>query len=756
MNPNLNDFDLWIKRNRKYIILVWIMAFLIAAPFAANLFSIVSYNVTGGNSSAVNATHTQAIVFTNPNLLSNNSKLMFENLSSTYAKTGFTSVYSVEFLLLNSTYNAIVSQAHIIESALYTADNVTAQDVSQSLNYTIHKEAIFKIYSSLNSSDNLKPGPTLLSFVSDSVNGYNNATPAYIFNTYNFPHYPVMPTNGTMITLINAEHNTTIAVVNASNYTAVSSTIGRISGFFNTRSYITGSSALTDSIKSSTQTGTTIAIIIGILIAIIVTGFIFRSPVAAFVPLLIFGVDLTIAYAIFFAIFRFIADKSISFFDPAITSILMLGLSTDYIVYILYRYRQERDYGVTPQKAASLSLKWAGGAVLISSITIISAYIVLYAFNMAFIGSSGAMNAVGIGIVLLSALTLLPSMIYSVGDRLIYPHKGRHIHDGKFFRRLARLDQKNSKKFIVIFIVVALVSAYIFISVSSGFNFLGLLPNSQARSAFYVSTANFGFDVLDPMTLTITNANASSTATLISGLDNINGVYTTVPGTSAGTFNVYLKSNGFSKGALSTYNNMIFYLSSSNVSYNLVGLQSFLGDSLNSFARDIPLLVTVLGIVIFVILLILLRSIFTPLRLILMLMAIVLIANAITVGIFYFIFSFPIIIIAQVFLIINIMGVGVDYDIFLVLRIREHVKKGFSTEKAIEEGLVKSGPVIISIGVILATVFLSLISSGIPLLAEVGFMVGAGILLDTFLSILIIIPSFMFIISKYNWWPSKN
>jgi RND superfamily putative drug exporter len=168
---------------------------------------------------------------------------------------------------------------------------------------------------------------------------------------------------------------------------------------------------------------------------------------------------------------------------------------------------------------------------------------------------------------------------------------------------------------------------------------------------------------------------------------------------------------------------------------------------------DVPLLILALGSMIFTVLFIILFSVYTPLRLVLLIIANVIAANGITLVIFHYILSFPFISIAQVFLITSIMGVGVDYDIFLVMRIREYVKMGKNNFEAVKLGLMKSGPVVASIGVIFSVVFLSLIASGVPIIAEVGFIVAVGILIDSVLSVLFIVPSIMFLLQKYNWWP---
>ncbi len=765
MERRLGVLDDWIKRYYKYVLIAWLIALLVSAPFALKLFSIVSYNIGQSGSNGSNSSvQQQVMVITGINIYSNSSKTMFDELSSAFKNGNVTSLYSTEYALLNGSYSEIRGGFRLALSELYATNRVTGANVSRQLNATLVDEAILTTSSgfSRNSSKNalFVAGPGLAQFVTGAALGYANSTPSYVFDNYEFPNYPVMPAASAMALFVNNDHNTTIAIVNNETYQNVSAVASALASSYGAKAYVTGGQALLGNLQGSTINGTTIAILVGILIAIIVTGFIFRSPIAAFVPLVVFGIDVVISYAIFYIVFNFIFHSQLSFFDPAITSILMLGLSTDYLVYILYRYKQERIDRVATKKATSFSINHAGESVLVSGITVISAYIVLSFFNLAFIGNSGPLNAMGISVVLLSALTLLPALMYAFGDRLIYPHRGGKPANRGYIDAIIAFDKKYGKTVITLFIVATIIAAYVFITFGPDLNFLGLLPASNAKTAFYVATNNFGYDPIDPLVVSV-NGTANSRVNvsgIIAGLENLPGVNSVVYGASSYNqtqLDLYMNDLAFSKNAINTYNGINAYMSGTGVAYSLSGTQSFLSTSFDSINNDIPVLILVLGIVIFMILFTLIYSVYTPLRLVLMLISIVVSANALTVFLFAFVLSLPIIVIAQVFLIINMLGVGVDYDIFLVMRIREHVKRGETNENAIANGLKRSGPIIMGIGFVLATVFFSLIASGIPLLAEVGFIVGIGILLDTFLSILIIIPSFMLRLSRYNWWPSK-
>jgi Predicted drug exporters of the RND superfamily len=349
----------------------------------------------------------------------------------------------------------------------------------------------------------------------------------------------------------------------------------------------------------------------------------------------------------------------------------------------------------------------------------------------------------------------MPSILISFGKKVFYPNFKPGFSFERAFEKLAEFDYKNRYVIISIFVFLIAIAAYFFVVYHPGLNFLGLLPNSQSKTAFYIATNNFKFDPIDPLIINITPAQNLNSTAIYNSIKSMNGVAYTQIGGANGSFRVtaYLKPLGFSTAALNDYQNINNYLKKINVKYTITGLQVFLGNAVQTMNSDVPLLILALGSMIFTVLFIILFSVYTPLRLVLLIIANVIAANGITLVIFHYILSFPFISIAQVFLITSIMGVGVDYDIFLVMRIREYVKMGKNNFEAVKLGLMKSGPVVASIGVIFSVVFLSLIASGVPIIAEVGFIVAVGILIDSVLSVLFIVPSIMFLLQKYNWWP---
>ena len=110
---------------------------------------------------------------------------------------------------------------------------------------------------------------------------------------------------------------------------------------------------------------------------------------------------------------------------------------------------------------------------------------------------------------------------------------------------------------------------------------------------------------------------------------------------------------------------------------------------------------------------------------------------------------------APLFVVVTMLGVGIDYDIFFVTRIREEVLKGQSDDDAIKTAIDRVWITILGLGFVLATVFASLLITGIAILQEISLTVSAAILIDVFIVIPLFVPALMDLAQRYNWWPSR-
>jgi len=169
----------------------------------------------------------------------------------------------------------------------------------------------------------------------------------------------------------------------------------------------------------------------------------------------------------------------------------------------------------------------------------------------------------------------------------------------------------------------------------------------------------------------------------------------------------------------------------------------------------IPEVVVILAAAVYVILFLQLRSAFTPIRLIITILCSVVFSLAIVSITFYFALNVPILDFAPLFVVVTMLGVGIDYDIFFLTRIREEVLNGKTDNEAIVTAIDKVWVTILGLGLVLATVFASLIITGIPMLQEISLAVASAILIDVTVVILFFVPALMGLAQKFNWWPYK-
>jgi len=151
-----------------------------------------------------------------------------------------------------------------------------------------------------------------------------------------------------------------------------------------------------------------------------------------------------------------------------------------------------------------------------------------------------------------------------------------------------------------------------------------------------------------------------------------------------------------------------------------------------------------------------LRSAFTPLRLIFTILCSVAFSLSLLAVTFYYILKLPILNYVALFVIVTMLGVGIDYDIFYITRIREEILNGKTNDEAIKIATTKVWTTIFGLGIILSSVFASLLVTGIGVLQEIGLAVSAAVLIDVSVVILFFVPSLMALAERLNWWPSKT
>ncbi|MDG7022779.1 MAG: MMPL family transporter, partial [Nitrososphaerota archaeon] len=344
-------------------------------------------------------------------------------------------------------------------------------------------------------------------------------------------------------------------------------------------------------------------------------------------------------------------------------------------------------------------------------------------------------------------------------------------------------------------------------STPSGANILKLFPDFPSNQGLTVITDQLGSSATAPTSVVVTTptpivyGNGQFNYTLLEQIDRVSSVVASVPGVSTtsgptrpygSSFNytglasmpapvasqylagmrsyiglnnetasiiVGLQSDGQSQAAVNTLLALEKAVSSQQllkgVAVHYGGETQSTYDNQSFLDGILPEVVAVLGVAVYFILLIQLRSVFTPIRLIFTILCSVAFSMALLVLVYFYAQGLPILDFAPLFVVVTMLGVGIDYDIFFVTRIREEVLNGSSNKAAIVTALDRVWVTIFGLGLILATVFTSLIVTGIALLGEIGFVVAAAVMVDVGIVILFFVPALMAIAQRFNWWPTK-
>lgn len=726
--------------------------------------------------------------------------------------TSFVENYTLENVAENYSRNSSISKFasalyiniyDLVKSAYYSK-NITALSADEVKNSLIHnlygnplinpnKESIYNYIISLKDTKNIDE------FVNGSIiNGS--------FNTY-----PVVPSPYIFHQFVSYVGNVSLFIVSLDQSAPISTLniIGNISNEYITQiknaSYLlAGEKAIEVQLTNESNSGLYRALFVGIGIAIIISFVFFRSPIAGLIPLLIFGLSSIISLGINGLLYKYVFHTQVSFITPTLLLILLLGLTTDYSVYIISRFRRElRNRNL---RRGEVTIQWAGHAVFTSGLTVIISYVTLWLANVPLFSDSGLTNAISISMTVVLALTFLPSLLVILDRRVFWPSRVENVprHE-KIMERISRFDKKNRVALLAIFVVITLLSFYVYEVTPSGMDVFELVPHQSGLQAVQVINQTFRGDTVFPNYVVlvfpgkvISNGTYNESAlNIINSTENyllntgkVSFVYgptypfgNYVNPLNLGQFqnstksiylskiNSYIGSDNrtvviyfqlsmlsWSESAMSFIKNLdakIAGVIPSDVQWYIGGLAQGLIDANNHTVSVFDFIVPIIAIAALFVLLVQFNSVFTPIRLVLMVLGSVLFSLVITYGIFYYTLNMPIIIFLPLFVFITLLAVGLDYDIFMITRVREEVIKGRSDEEGIETSLKENGMVISVLGLILVSTFLSLYLSSIGIIQEMGVGLALGVLVDSFISWMFFIPAVMLILKSYNWWPSK-
>lgn len=474
--------------------------------------------------------------------------------------------------------------------------------------------------------------------------------------------------------------------------------------------------------------------------------------------------------------------------------ILVIGAATDYALLLVARFREELR--VAQDKGAAVMAAWRGSfePIVASGGTVIAGLLCLLLSDLKSNSTLGPVAAIGIVFAMLAALTLLPALLLLFGRAVFWPRRPRFepevvaaehgMRTTGLWARLAGLIKRRPRAIWIVTTLVLLAGAAgvtqldavgipqsdLVLGASEardgqtalGEHFPGgsgspayvVVPEDRLQDAADVLLANDG---VDGVAVTAADSPSGTAAVTADGITAVGPPGTPTPEPTTVDGDVLLQATltdaADSEAAASTVRELRTELADLDALVGGVTATSI--DTNDASIHDRNLIIPVILVVIMFILMMLLRSILAPVLLILTTVLSFGTAMGVSALVFNGVFHFPgadpaVPLFGFVFLV----ALGIDYNIFLMTRVREE-SKAHGTREGVLRGLSITGGVITSAGLVLAATFAALSVIPILFLVQLAFIVAFGVLLDTFVVRSLLVPALAYDIGKTIWWPSK-
>ncbi|MFM8842311.1 MAG: MMPL family transporter [Actinomycetota bacterium] len=531
-----------------------------------------------------------------------------------------------------------------------------------------------------------------------------------------------------------------------------------------------GTAVFANAINGKIQDDLKIAEAISIPITFVLLLLIFGAMVASAMPLM---VGVTAILGTFFALFLLTLFTDVSIFALNLTTGLGLGLGIDYALLMVNRFREELWKGSTKEEAVETTIRTAGKTVFYSGLTVILTLASMTFFPQNFFKSMGYSGIAVVALAVAGALIPLPAIMMILGTRInkgLIRKSSLVVKDDGGWAKMARFVMRKPISVVIattigLGILIAPIADIKFSLVDSR-----VLPASDpaAASAAFIAE-NFPGQESNPIEIIFPSASDELAAigrfrNQLPGVDGIVRVdQISQVGEAARLVAIHSMPPRTPEAE-----KMIM-----EIRELLVGIDALVGgvaadyaDTQGATARTLPLVLLWILTTVLILLFLFTGSILLPIKAILLNFA----SLAATMGVLTYIFinghltflvgDFTVTgtLDTSTVILISIVafGLSMDYEVFLLSRIKEEYENGRDNEDAVAFGLQRSARIITAAALLLATVFGIFVISGVTSIKMMGFGVAFAILLDATVIRGLLVPALMRLFGKWNWWAPKS
>ncbi|GAA3795927.1 MMPL family transporter [Cellulomonas soli] len=516
---------------------------------------------------------------------------------------------------------------------------------------------------------------------------------------------------------------------------------------------------------------------IGVLAAFLVLILTFGSLRAAGANLLVaaFGVGVGILGVFAYGSITPIGENSI-----ILASMLGLAVGIDYGLFIVSRFQQEVRSGKTITDAIARATGTAGTAVVFAGATVIVALVALMVANIGFITEMGVAAAFGVLVAVLLSLTLLPVFLQTMGLKALSTKHRRDLAAGRlwtedvagkrgFLRSWGTLVVKRPLLSLLAGAAILITVALPVLSMKTAFTIPGGAdPESTERTAYNLIVDKFG-GVQSPLIVLAEGADVTgSTDQLEEALAALPGVAMVTPaeiGASGDIARVTIIPTG---GPIEESTTDLVHTIRANedtmvpgVSLEVTGETAIGIDQTAALNTALIKYVIVIVLISMALLVLMFRSILIPVIATAGYLLSVLASFGASTAVFQWGWNFPLVRAAQgdpmmsllpILLVGVLFGLAMDYQVFLVSRIKEMHDRGMAPKDAIVEGFSRAAPVLAAAATIMTVVFAGFASSTFAIAAGIAFGLFIGVMADAFIVRLILMPAAMSLLGRSAWW----
>jgi RND superfamily putative drug exporter len=533
------------------------------------------------------------------------------------------------------------------------------------------------------------------------------------------------------------------------------------------RVYVTGRDALASAPSPSSGTSGVLAeTLIGGLGALVILILVFGSFLA-FVPLMVAFVAIPTTFLLVWGLTTL---TDISVIVSFLIALIGLGVSIDYSLLIVTRWREERAHGFENNEAIVRAMATAGRAVIFSGTTVAISLLALVVLPLAFLRSVGYGGLLIPLVTVLVACTLLPVLLSAVGPRLDWPHHGHSERPSRLWAAWARGVVR--RRWVAAGVAMLLLGALLFplSGLVLGNPSVDALATSGAGPAYQglraLETSGVGGGVLDPIEVLSTPRAASALAARLAHVDGVRGAV--APATPAwrraGTALVTALPTTDSTSATgrATLDRVRQAAHAGPTAAKVGGPAAGDADFVAAIYGAFPLMVGLIALVTFVLLVRAFRSLLLPLKAVLL--------NVVSVGAAWGAMMLvwqlgygskplwgvaatgsltawvPLMVFAFLF------GLSMDYEVFILSRMREEYDQTGSTTAAVVNGVGHTGRLVTSAALILTLAFVAMAATPMTDVKVMATGLAAGILLDATVVRMLLVPALVSLFGRWNWW----